>query len=63
MNKKYFYRFLQLLCIVYVFIPEFTDVIPFIGWLDEATAIGFVVYLNKKIKNLNKEDNLVEVKQ
>ncbi|MCB9202929.1 MAG: hypothetical protein H6604_07795 [Flavobacteriales bacterium] len=28
---------------VYIFIPEFTDLIPFIGWLDELTVLGFVI--------------------
>lgn len=63
MKRKWFYRTLQALCIIYVFIPEFTDAIPFIGWLDEATAIGFVIYLNKKIKALGKnQDEIIEIK-
>jgi len=38
-----------------------TDAIPIIGWLDEATAIGFVIYLNKKINALDKkQDDVIE---
>ena len=59
MKRKWIYRILQVLCIIYVFIPEVTDAIPIIGWLDEATAIGFVIYLNKKIKELDKKDDRV----
>ena len=35
---KIFWIIVALICGVYIFIPEFTDVIPVIGWLDEATA-------------------------
>lgn len=35
-------------CGVYIFIPEFTDVIPFIGWLDEVTAGGIVLFALRK---------------
>lgn len=61
MNKIWLYRAIQLLLIIYVFIPEFSDAIPIIGWLDEATALGFVIYLQKKIKALKiekKQDHL-----
>jgi len=61
MKRKWIYRVLQVLLIIYVFIPEFTDVIPVIGWLDEATAIGFVVYLNKKINSLDQKNDVIEV--
>jgi hypothetical protein len=62
MKRKWIYRTLQVLCIIYVFIPEVTDAIPIIGWLDEATAIGFVIYLNKKINALDKkQDDVIEV--
>ena len=37
-----------LVCGVYIFIPEFTDVIPFIGWLDEVTAGGIVLFALRK---------------
>lgn len=55
MNKIWLYRVIQLLLIIYVFIPEFSDAIPIIGWLDEATALGFVIYLQKRIKALKME--------
>lgn len=61
-ERKWIYRTLQVLCIIYVFIPELTDAIPFIGWLDEATAIGFVFFLNKKIKALEKnQEEVIEI--
>ena len=34
---------------VYVFIPEPTDVIPILGWLDEATAIVVLTYALKQL--------------
>lgn len=37
-----------IVCGVYIFIPEFTDVIPFIGWLDEVTAGGIVLFALRK---------------
>jgi len=29
---------------IYVFIPEFTDVFPIIGWIDEGIAILILTY-------------------
>jgi hypothetical protein len=34
---------------VYVFIPEPTDLIPILGWLDEATAITIFSYALKQL--------------
>lgn len=34
---------------VYVFIPEPTDIIPILGWLDEATAIVVLTYALKQL--------------
>ena len=34
---------------VYVFIPEPTDLIPILGWLDEATAIALLTYALKQL--------------
>ena len=50
LNKKNLYLLLMVLCGIYHFIPEPTDLIPIFGWLDEATVLGFIFYLNKKYK-------------
>lgn len=34
---------------IYIFIPEPTDFIPIIGWLDEATAFGIFMYALKQL--------------
>ena len=34
---------------IYVFIPEPTDVIPILGWLDEATALAVLTYALKQL--------------
>ena len=34
---------------IYVFIPEPTDIIPILGWLDEATAIVVLTYALKQL--------------
>ena len=34
---------------IYVFIPEPTDLIPILGWLDEATAIALLTYALKQL--------------
>lgn len=47
---KIFWIIVALICGVYIFIPEFTDVIPVIGWLDEATAAGIVLYALGKLR-------------
>ncbi|MEQ9367340.1 MAG: hypothetical protein RIF32_24120, partial [Leptospirales bacterium] len=39
-----------LACGLYIFIPEFTDAIPIIGWLDEATAAGIVLLALQKLR-------------
>lgn len=46
--KRYFWLALGAVSGIYIFIPEFTDVIPVIGWLDEATAFGLMLYAFKK---------------
>ena len=51
---------------VYVFIPEPTDVIPILGWLDEATAIVVLTYALKQLnidlfyKFINKKTKLAK---
>jgi hypothetical protein len=44
-----FWKIVAFLSGIYIFIPEFTDVIPIIGWLDEATAFGIMVYSLKQL--------------
>lgn len=47
MTKKYTMKTKTILFlvggIVYLFIPEPTDLIPFLGWLDEVAVLGFVL--------------------
>ena len=47
--KNSFWTIVAILSGVYIFIPEFTDVIPIIGWLDEATALVVLNYALKKL--------------
>jgi len=47
--KKLFWTIVAVLSGVYIFIPEFTDVIPIIGWLDEATALLVLNYALKQL--------------
>lgn len=47
--KKIFWIITALAAGVYVFIPEPTDVIPILGWLDEATAIALLAYALKQL--------------
>lgn len=47
--KKIFWIIIALVSAVYVFIPEPTDLIPFFGWLDEATAIAVSTYALKQL--------------
>jgi uncharacterized membrane protein YkvA (DUF1232 family) len=47
--KNRFWKMVAILSGVYIFIPEFTDVIPIIGWLDEATALGVLIYALKQL--------------
>lgn len=46
---KPFWIFVAVVSAVYVFIPEPTDVIPILGWLDEATALLIFSYALKKL--------------
>ena len=46
---------------VYVFIPEPTDVIPILGWLDEATAIVVLTYALKQL-NIDLFDKFINKK-
>lgn len=48
MSNK-FWKTIALVSGIYIFIPEVTDVIPVIGWLDEATAFGVMVFALKKL--------------
>lgn len=46
--KKWFLVVLAIISGVYIFIPEFTDAFPFLGWLDEGIALIILTYsLNK----------------
>jgi uncharacterized membrane protein YkvA (DUF1232 family) len=42
--KKWFYIIVSIIMGIYVFIPEFTDVFPIIGWIDEGIAILILTY-------------------
>ncbi|MGB1247297.1 MAG: hypothetical protein ACPG4Z_00320 [Chitinophagales bacterium] len=42
--KKLLWTVTALFTGIYIFIPEFTDVVPIIGWLDEATAFTILLY-------------------
>jgi len=56
--KKLFWIATALFSGLYIFIPEPTDIVPILGWLDEATAFTILMYaLNKlgiKIPNIFK---------
>ncbi len=46
--KKWFWILISIVMGIYIFIPEFTDTIPFLGWIDEGIAIFIFTYaLNK----------------
>lgn len=46
--KKLFWISIATFSAIYIFIPEPTDLVPIIGWLDEATAFTILMYaLNK----------------
>lgn len=47
--KKSFWTVIAILSGIYIFTPEFTDFIPFIGWLDEAAAFTVVNYALKQL--------------
>lgn len=53
--KEIFWRVIAIVSGIYIFIPEFTDFIPLIGWLDEAFAIIILNYALKKL-NINIPD-------
>lgn len=42
--KKWFYIIVSIIMGIYVFIPEFTDVFPLVGWIDEGIAIMILTY-------------------
>lgn len=56
--KKLFWISIAAFSGIYIFIPEPTDLIPVLGWLDEATAFTVLIYalgkLNVKIPNIFK---------
>lgn len=56
--KKLFWISIATFSGIYMFIPEPTDLIPILGWLDEATAFTVLIYalgkLNIKIPNIFK---------
>lgn len=56
--KKIFWISIAVFSGIYIFIPEPTDLIPVLGWLDEATAFTILMYalgkLNVKIPNFFK---------
>lgn len=47
--KKLFWTVIAVFSAIYIFIPEFTDVIPIIGWIDEATALAILAYALKQL--------------
>jgi uncharacterized membrane protein YkvA (DUF1232 family) len=47
--KRMFWIITAIASAVYVFIPEPTDLIPILGWLDEATAIALLTYALKQL--------------
>jgi hypothetical protein len=48
MNRK-FWIAVAALSVIYIFIPEPTDVIPIVGWLDEASAFAILTYALKQL--------------
>lgn len=42
--KKIFWTITAVFSAAWIFIPEFTDAVPVVGWLDEATAFGILLY-------------------
>ncbi|GIX41046.1 MAG: hypothetical protein KatS3mg129_0779 [Leptospiraceae bacterium] len=61
--KKWIYIALALISGVYVFIPEFSDAIPFLGWLDEGVAIFLFTYsLNRLGVRIPFLDNILSKK-
>lgn len=50
--KKLFWIATAVFSTLYMFIPEPTDLIPVLGWLDEATAFTVLMYALKQL-NVN----------
>ncbi|MCB1158498.1 MAG: hypothetical protein H7A25_04550 [Leptospiraceae bacterium] len=48
-GKKVFWSITALGSFVYMFIPEATDLVPIIGWLDEGAAGGIFLYSLSKL--------------
>jgi len=49
MMKRKFWIIVAALSAIYIFIPEPTDVIPIVGWLDEASAFAILTYALKQL--------------
>jgi len=47
--KKIFWIATAVFSGIYIFIPEPTDLIPILGWLDEATAFTIFMYALKQL--------------
>lgn len=47
--KKLFWISIATFSGIYIFIPEPTDLIPILGWLDEATALSILIYALKNL--------------
>ena len=47
--KKLFWISIATFSGIYIFIPEPTDLIPILGWLDEATAFTILIYALKNL--------------
>ena len=47
--KRKFWIAVAALSVIYIFIPEPTDVIPILGWLDEASAFAILTYALKQL--------------
>lgn len=47
--KRTFWTIIAILSTIYIFIPEPTDIIPILGWLDEATAFAILSYALKQL--------------
>ena len=47
--KRKFWIIVAALSVIYIFIPEPTDVIPILGWLDEASAFAILTYALKQL--------------
>jgi hypothetical protein len=46
---RIFWTVAAILCGIYIFIPEFSDAFPVIGWLDEATAAAIVLVALRRL--------------